>query len=217
MLEPGLADHSFASLLVEPTATTMLAGDTAASVRNSGKKGEGDQLNGSDGSGGSNRCGVVGGRHGGGGGGSGGGGGGLELQQQASGTAPPPPLLPATTTNGDKCEGSATPYTLPHGAYSLPSNHNIFSTSIYTPGLAPHPPPEPRDMFAAPFSALTFPFQSSGGREGGRGAVDFKLAIIPSLIVRRLPPAPPSSLLGLKQGEPGSLFKSRTSFFCPIY
>ena len=153
MLEPGLADHSFASLLAEPAATAMLAGDTATTVRNSGKKGEGDQLNGSDGGGGSNRCGVVGGRQG------GSGGGGLELQQQASGTAPPPPLLPATTTNGDKCEGSATPYTLPHGAYSLPSTPNIFSTSIYTPGLAPHPPPEHRDMFAAPFSALTFPFQ----------------------------------------------------------
>lgn len=141
MLEPGLADHSFASLLSEPTA--MLAGDTAA-VRS--KKGDGD-LNGSDGGG--NRCGVAGRQ---------GGGGGLELQQQASATVPPPPLLPATS-NGDKCEGSATPYTLPHGAYSLPSNPNIFSTSIYTPGLAPHPPPEPRDMFAAPFSALTFPFQ----------------------------------------------------------
>lgn len=158
MLEPGLADHSFASLLAEPAATAMLAGDPAAAVRSSGKKGDGDLLNGSDGGGGSNRCGVAGGRPGGGGGG----GAGLELQQQASGTIAPPPLLPATTTNGDKCEGSATPYTLPHGAYSLPSTPNIFSTSIYTPGLAPHPPPEPRDMFAAPFSALTFPFQVLG-------------------------------------------------------
>ena len=40
-----------------------------------------------------------------------------------------------------------------------------------------------------------------GGEEGGEGAAHFKLAIIPSLIVRRLPPAQPSSLLVLNQGN----------------
>nr|XP_045592071.1 transcription factor 12-like isoform X5 [Procambarus clarkii] len=166
MLEPGLSDHSFASLLAEPAATMPAGGGTGTTARAAARKsGDSSLPNGCDGGG--SRFVLAGGREVGGGGreASGGGGGGSEQQQQqqVSGAAPPPPLPPLllTTTigGGNKCEVSAPPYSLHPGPYSLPSTPNIFSTSVYTPGVTPHSPTEPRDVFPAPFSAITFPFQ----------------------------------------------------------
>lgn len=182
MLEPGgLSDHSFASLLAEPTATMLSAGHSLHNAPTSPQRAGSAKgtcatsglLNGCDGAG-SNRCSAVGGREV--------GAGGREVsgsehqhhqqQQQVSG-GPPPLTLPPLSSGSNKCEASSPgPYTLPSGPYTLPSSSmspsltptaNIFST-IYTAGIPPHQPPEPRDVFATPFSAITFPFQVLPGR-----------------------------------------------------
>ncbi|KAK8738396.1 hypothetical protein OTU49_003846, partial [Cherax quadricarinatus] len=161
MLEPGLSDHSFASLLAEPTMPAG-GGAGASTTRSTARKSDAGLLNGSDG-GEARRfmlAGVreVGGRDVG-GGGSGRDTSGSEQQQQVSGAAHPPPLLPTTISGGNKCEVSASHYTLLPATYPLPSTPNIFSTSVYTPGVTPHSPTEPRDVFPSPFSAINFPFQ----------------------------------------------------------
>lgn len=175
MLEPsGLGDHSFASLLAEPPATMPSGGhgshaDSTSPSRAGSAKGTGapsSLVNGCEG-GSSSRCSAVGGREVGGGGREAAG---SEQQQQQQVSGVPPPLaLPPLSSVSSKCEASSPgPYTLPSGPYTLPSSSsmppaltptaNIFST-IYTTGLPHHQPPEPRDVFAAPFSAITFPFQ----------------------------------------------------------
>ncbi|KAK4293850.1 hypothetical protein Pmani_033481 [Petrolisthes manimaculis] len=168
MLEPGLSDHSFASLLADPSSA-MLTGDSPRITN--GKKEESELMNGCDVARGGSRGGS-------GGGGREGSGCGRDMsehttqqqhhhqhqhQHQQSGPhLPPPPLLPAatTTTNGgDKCEGSATPYALPSAPYTLPANPPVlFPPSVFPPHPQ-QPTSEPREVFSAPFPALTFPLQ----------------------------------------------------------
>lgn len=156
MLEPGLSDHSFASLLADPTSA-MLTGDTPRITN--GKKEESELMNGCDVARGGNRSGREGV----------GGGCGRDMSehshqhQQPGPHLPPPPLLPAaaTTTNGgDKCEGSATPYALPSAPYTLPTNPPaLFPPTVFPPHPQQPSSSEPRDVFSTPFSALTFPLQ----------------------------------------------------------
>ncbi|KAK3854328.1 hypothetical protein Pcinc_039187 [Petrolisthes cinctipes] len=160
MLEPGLSDHSFASLLADPSSA-MLTGDSPRITN--GKKEESELMNGCDVARGGSRGGV-----------SEGSGCGRDMsehttqqqhhhhQQQSGPHLPPPPLLPAaTTTNGgDKCEGSATPYALPSAPYTLPANPPVlFPPSVFPPHPQQHTS-EPREVFSAPFPALTFPLQN---------------------------------------------------------
>ncbi|KAK3850480.1 hypothetical protein Pcinc_042820 [Petrolisthes cinctipes] len=159
MLEPGLSDHSFASLLADPSSA-MLTGDSPRITN--GKKEESELMNGCDVARGGSRGGV-----------SEGSGCGRDMSehttqqqhhhhhQQSGPHLPPPPLLPAaTTTNGgDKCEGSATPYALPSAPYTLPANPPVlFPPSVFPPHPQQHTS-EPREVFSAPFPALTFPLQ----------------------------------------------------------